>query len=225
MRFTTAFWEAPALFRQNFFTEWQAEMKTADGILNAACQHFYQVAPLSSTSDALLWNALPVEDPLASAHFFEQLARTTNARRRWLEPVEALWGYTRPSQYARGGSSQEIDPLQTQRQTYLVAYPFVKTADWYLLSRDTRQGMMNQHIRIGHQYPEITQLLLYSTGLQDQEFVVVYETEDLNRFSELVSELRGSEARRYTQRDTPVYTAIWRSAEAMGALFGGEVAP
>jgi hypothetical protein len=39
--------------------------------------------------------------------------------------------------------------------------------------------MMNEHIRIGKQYREITQLLLYSFGLQDQEFVVVYETDDL----------------------------------------------
>ncbi len=41
-------------------------------------------------------------------------------------------------------------------------YPFVKTDDWYLMSRDARQGMMNEHIRIGKQYREISQLLLYS---------------------------------------------------------------
>ena len=40
-----------------------------------------------------------------------------------------------------------------------------------LMDRETRQGMMNEHIRVGRQYPEISQLLLYSTGLQDQEFV------------------------------------------------------
>ena len=75
------------------------------------------------------------------------------------------------------------------------------------MSRDARQGMMNEHIRIGHQYPEIKQLLLYSFGLQDQEFVVVYETDDLPQFSDLVNELRGAEGRRYTERDTPAYTA------------------
>ncbi len=30
---------------------------------------------------------------------------------------------------------------------------------------------MNEHIRNGKQYREVTQLLLYSFGLQDQEFV------------------------------------------------------
>jgi chlorite dismutase len=73
--------------------------------------------------------------------------------------------------------------------------------------------MMNEHIRVGKQYPEITQLLLYSFGLQDQEFVVVYETDDLVQFSDLVNELRSSDARRYTERDTPLYTATYRSPE------------
>jgi chlorite dismutase len=78
--------------------------------------------------------------------------------------------------------------------------------------------MMNEHIRLGKSYPQIKQLLLYSFGLQDQEFVVVYEMEDLPLFSDLVHELRSTEARRYTERDTPLITAIlqmdfgsWRS--------------
>ena len=71
---------------------------------------------------------------------------------------------------------------------------------------------MNEHIRIGKQYPEITQLLLYSFGLQDQEFIVVYEMDDLSQFSDLVQELRDSEARRYTLRDTPLYTALYHPA-------------
>ena len=50
------------------------------------------------------------------------------------------------------------------------------------MSREARQGMMNEHIRIGKQYEDINQLLLYSFGLQDQEFVVVYETENLPLF-------------------------------------------
>jgi chlorite dismutase len=55
-------------------------------------------------------------------------------------------------------------------------------------------------MKIGHKYQDITQLLLYSVGLQDQEFVVVYETADLRRFMALVAELRGTEARLYTSR-------------------------
>jgi chlorite dismutase len=98
-------------------------------------------------------------------------------------------------------------------------YPFVKTVEWYLMSREARQGMMNEHIRIGKQYPEILQLLLYSFGLQDQEFIVVYETDDLEQFSDLVYELRDSEARRFTERDTPLFTGIYHAAEETLSLW------
>ena len=98
-------------------------------------------------------------------------------------------------------------------------YPFSKTTEWYLMSREARQGLMNEHIRIGKLYEDIAQLLLYSFGVQDQEFVVVYETDDLMHFSDLVNDLRGTEVRRYTLRDTPLHTAIYHPAEETLALW------
>jgi len=55
--------------------------------------------------------------------------------------------------------------------------------------------------------------------LQDQEFVVVYETDDPTMFSDLVYKLRDTEVRRYTERDTPLYTAIHHPAEETLALW------
>jgi chlorite dismutase len=80
--------------------------------------------------------------------------------------------------------------------------------------------MMNEHMRIGHDYADIRQVLLYSTGVDDQEFVVAYEMEDLPRFSELVVALRDTEARRYTLRDTPIITGIHRPLRETLALIG-----
>jgi chlorite dismutase len=129
------------------------------------------------------------------------------------------WGLTRPSDYSKGKSSQEIDPFSSEHKQYLVVYPFTKTAEWYRLSRDARQGMMNEHIRTGRQYPQISQLLLYSTGLQDQEFIVAYETDELGLFSGLVTELRTGDARIYTLSDTPIYTGIYHSTRDTLNLF------
>jgi chlorite dismutase len=78
------------------------------------------------------------------------------------------------------------------------------------------RSRQEKHIKIGKQYEDITQLLLYSTGLQDQEFVVVYETVDLARFSSLVTDLRSTRGRPFTERDTPLHTAVhqadWNAA-------------
>ena len=216
-RFTQEFWAQDGGARERLLREWQESLRGA-----AECAHLYQVSPLRADVDVLVWSALPAEKDEDGGRFFQNFARQMNARRRWMEISSVLWGFTKPSQYARGASSQEIEPLVPERKPYLVVYPFVKTVEWYLLSRDTRQGMMNQHIRIGHQYPEIKQLLLYSFGLQDQEFVVVYEMDSLTQFSDLVNELRGSEARRYTERDTPNFSAIWRSPQDLIDLYAAE---
>ncbi len=210
-----AFWALPAAQRRAQAAAWWERMA---GV--AARAYLYQVFPSRIEADLLIWSAEPVEEAGAPARFFERFARAANDCRTLFRPVLTLWGFTRPSIYAAGRSPQEMDPFDEDRKPYLILYPFVKTADWYLMSKDARQGMMNEHIRVGKQYPAIRQWLLYAFGLQDQEFVVVYETEDLVLFSDLVQALRGTEARRYTLRDIPIFTALYRPPEATLALLG-----
>lgn len=193
--------------------------EAADHSAGASNLDVYQVYPAETGADLLAWSALEAEDPCLAAGFFERFAKATNPHRHLIQAVHTLWGFTKPSQYTKTRSTQEIDPFAAERKPYLVVYPFVKTVDWYLLSREARQGMMNEHIKVGKQYPEITQLLLYSFGLQNQEFIVVYETDDLTHFSDLVYVLRDTEARRYTERDTPLFTAIYHPAEETLALW------
>lgn len=174
----------------------------------------YQLYPARADADLLVWSALPAEDPAAPGRFFEGFARAVSARRPELTPSHTFWGLTRPSPYTgRGGSSREIDAVGGARDPYLIVYPFAKTAPWYLKPRDERWEMMRDHIRVGREFEGVRQLLLYSFGLQDQEFVVVYETHDLSIFSELVQALRSTEARAFTALDTPVLTGLHRPAD------------
>lgn len=200
--------------RQSFHAHWLADLRQA-----AVQVEIYQVYPTQASADILVWSALPAEQPEAAARFFSSFACATNPYRSLVEPVEIFWGYTKPSQYTKTRSTQEIDPFAGPRKPYLVLYPFVKTAEWYRMSREARQGMMNEHIRIGKEYPEILQLLLYSFGLQDQEFIVAYEMDDLVQFSDLVYDLRGSEARRFTERDTPLQAGLYHPAEETLSLW------
>ncbi|HSJ15158.1 MAG TPA: chlorite dismutase family protein [Longimicrobiales bacterium] len=185
----------------------------------AAAAHHYQTFPLESRSDILVWLAVRPEAAHTPATVFDALARAIRPFRRYLRPVDALWGFTRPSAYSQARSRQEIDPFQPRTHPYLVMYPFTKTAEWYLTERETRQTMMNEHIGIGKQYREVTQLLVYSVGLQDQEFVVVYETPDLPQFSQLVADLRQTRARAFTKSDAPLHTALYRRADDLDALW------
>ena len=207
-RFTDDYWRLSSEERAAIHGDWGGQLRGTDAVM-----HCYQLAPMETSADLMVWSAVAVTSEAAPAHFFEVLAKATSRFRQYLESKTTLWGFTRPSQYSKSRSRQQIEPFQTARAPYLIIYPFTKTSDWYLMNQEARQGMMNEHIRIGKQYASIKQLLLYSFGLQDQEFVVVYETDDLSLFSTLVQDLRSTEARRFTLSDVPVHTGIYRQPE------------
>jgi chlorite dismutase len=166
----------------------------------------YSMTGLKAGLDLLLWrHGTDVADMQRSA---AELHRTTLGS--FLEIVQSYFGLVRPSTYVRRQTAQEQSVLSQERGTYLVIYPFTKTHEWYQLSQATRQGMMNEHIKIGHEYPSIKQVLVHSFGLDDQEFMVAYETEDLLEFQSLVMALRSTDGRPYTLSDTPIYTCVHR---------------
>jgi chlorite dismutase len=105
------------------------------------------------------------------------------------------------------------------KSKYLFVYPFVKNRDWYRMTQAARQGMMDEHIEVGTRYRSVRLNTTYSFGLDDQEFVVAFETDKPGDFLDLVMELRGTEASRFTLRDTPTFTCLARSLdEALDSL-------
>jgi chlorite dismutase len=139
---------------------------------------------------------------------------------RWLEVRISLVGRIGPSQYVRRPTPQEQSILSGERSRYLVVYPFTKSTDWYLAPAEERQHIMNEHMRVGHRYPSVRQALAYSFGLDSQDFVVAYETDDLAAFGDLVRELRGTESRRSTVSDTPIVLGVHRQLSEIIELLG-----
>ena len=66
----------------------------------------------------------------------------------------------------------------------------------------------------------IRQALAYSFGLDAQDFVVAYETDDLVAFGDLVRALRATESRRSTVSDTPILLGIRRPIDEILTLLG-----
>ncbi|HET6204678.1 MAG TPA: chlorite dismutase family protein [Planctomycetota bacterium] len=209
--FGEAYWKLPSEERAKVRGSWLRRMREVGTAL-----HLYQVFPTEAEADLLVWTARPAETPDVARGFFAAYAAACAELRPHARIREAFWGFTRPSPYTKTRSTQEADPFGKERKPYLVLYPFVKTHAWYQKGREERGAMMMDHVKVGKGYPEILQLLLYSTGLQDQEFVVVYEIGDLLRFLDLVTDLRSTQARPFTERDYPLHTALHQADE--GAL-------
>lgn len=184
----------------------------ADGVRTET----YSTIGLEPAIDILVWQMAPTID-----HLEQEAARfLRTGLGRWLAVREVLVGVVAGSQYVKKPTTQEQSLFEGERSRYLVVYPFTKTAEWYLTSREVRQGSMNEHIRVGRAYPQVRQLLANSFGLDDMDFLVAYETDDLPAFSALVRDLRATEARRSTVRDTPILLGIHRSPREIVELLG-----
>lgn len=178
----------------------------------------YAYSMLGTRSDAslLLWRL---------GGSFEEVEETAalllrSGMGRWLRIGYTMTGIVRPSQYVKERTPQEEAMFTGERSRYIIVYPFVKSADWYLTDPETRRRQMAEHIRVGRKYPAIQQLLAYSFGVDDQEFIVAYETDSLQEFQDLVRDLRETEGRKATVRDTPQLVGVHRPLDSILSLIG-----
>jgi chlorite dismutase len=136
---------------------------------------------------------------------------------KWCSIPYSFLGLRKTSEY----SDDERNIPRPFRGKYLFVYPFVKTRAWYGMPADERWNIMQEHIKMGREYPSVDNHTTYSFGFDDQEFVVAFDTDDAGAFLELVQRLRSTEASAYTLRDTPSFTCIRASLErAVNALDG-----
>jgi chlorite dismutase len=139
---------------------------------------------------------------------------------KWATQPYSFLGLRKGSEYS---DEQRLVP-RPFRGRYLFVYPFVKTRAWYALDPKERYRVMQDHIRVGREYPQVDNHTTYSFGLDDQEFVVAFDTDDAGAFLDLVQRLRGTEASAYTLRDTPSFSCLRVSpGRALGALDGEPV--
>jgi chlorite dismutase len=175
---------------------------------------------LRSDCDLMLWQA---------SYAIEDLQGISSKIRcsvmgPYLRETHAFLSMTKRSVYVGKNARGAHDPrlvITPEDKKYLFVYPFVKTRAWYALPIEDRKRMMNEHIRVGLTFPSVSLNTTYSFGLDDQEFVVAFETDVMSDFLDLVQQLRETEASRYTLRDTPMFTCVAQPLqeilEAIGA--------
>ena len=168
----------------------------------------YSTAGLRPDCDFLLWRIAMSPDA------FQAQTQAINKTRlgAYLTTPWSFVSMTKRSMYI-----DKLDPHHTAesrthvipgKRKYLFVYPFVKTRDWYLLPLEERQAIMDVHIKVGNKYPSVKLNTTYSFGLDDQDFVVAFETDEPRDFLDLVMALRETQSSKYTQRDTPIFTCV-----------------
>jgi chlorite dismutase len=170
----------------------------------------YSTVALRPECDFLLWRIGIGGSP----DVFQEQQQAINQSKlgAWLTQPFSFLSMTKRSMYI-----DKLDPFHTAesrthivpgKRKYLFVYPFVKTRDWYLLPLAERQAIMDVHIKAGNEFPSVKLNTTYSFGLDDQDFVVAFETESPADFLDLVMKLRETQSSEYTQRDTPIITCV-----------------
>ena len=168
----------------------------------------YSLVGTRGDVDFMLWEISPTLEAINELQ--AQLNRTELGG--FLETPHSYLSMTRRSPYVdthqHDGQEGTATTMRIMGRKYLFIYPFVKTHEWYQLPMEERQALMSEHFVIGHKYPDVKISTAYSFGLDDQEFVLGFESNDPANFLDLVEDLRSSKARPYTERDTPIFTCV-----------------
>lgn len=193
-------------------------INTVDEFRGPLLINSYSTVGLRTNVDFMIWRIGYELDPIQE--MTSRLNHTQMAK--YLEPSQSFLSMTKRSMYIDKDNPDHVEDrlhIVPGKSDYLFVYPFVKTREWYSRTADQRQEMMDEHIRIGTKYRSVKLHTTYSFGLDDQEFVVAFETDHPADFLDLVQELRETKASSYTLRDTPMFTCRKRSlAECLEAL-------
>lgn len=179
----------------------------------------YSLVGIRGDCDLMLWNATPDLD-LFQKHGSRLLNTGIG---RWATQPYSYLAMTKNSQYIdpteKGAPEGRRLVVRPTGRKYLFVYPFLKTRAWYLLPLEERQKIMHTHIDVGHKYPTIKLNTAYSFGIDDQEFVVAFETDIPADFLDLVQGLRETQSSLYTLKDTPIFTCVQMSIkDALDAI-------
>jgi peroxiredoxin len=180
------------------------------GIVTRGC---YDLQGMRADADYMLWWVAPTSDELQEMY--------VNFRRTKLgyasEPVWTAMALHRPAEFNKGHVPAYL--AGEEPKNYVCVYPFVRSYEWYLLDPDERKEMMAEHGMMGREYPDVRTNTVSSFALNDYEWVLAFEADELHRIVDLMRHLRGSEARRHTRVEIPFYTGRRKSpAELVSSL-------
>jgi chlorite dismutase len=178
------------------------------GIATRGC---YDVQGLRANADYMLWTVAPTSDELQE--FYARFRRTRLGRVS--EPVWSVMALHRPAEFNKGHIPAFL--AEEEPKDYVSVYPFVRSYEWYLLDPAERRQMLAEHGMMARQYPDVRANTVACFSLNDYEWVLAFEADELHRIVDLMRHLRGADARRHTRVEIPFYTGRRKSPDQLVA--------
>ncbi len=158
-------------------------------------------------TDLMFWLTSQSVDALQD--FYIALRRTSFGAAA--EPSHIFLGVTRPPEFNPDHVPAFAKDEPPRR--YVCVYPFVRTAEWYLMEPSKRAELLREHGQMGREFPGVRTNTTSGFGLGDWEWILAFEADDLVEIVDCIRRLRAAEARRYTLLDTPFVVGVRKSLE------------
>jgi hydrogen peroxide-dependent heme synthase len=160
----------------------------------------YDVQGLRADADYMFWWVAPTSDDLQE--IYARFRRTRLGRAS--EPVWSVMALHRPAEFNRSHIPAFL--AEEEPRNYVSVYPFVRSYEWYLLDPAERRRLLAQHGMMAREYPDVRANTVACFSLNDYEWMLCFEADELHRIVDLMRHLRGAEARRHTRVEIPFYT-------------------
>ena len=173
------------------------EQASGKGIVTRGC---YDLQGMRADADFMLWWVAPTADELQEMY--------VNFRRTKLgyasEPVWSAMALHRPAEFNKSHIPAFL--AGEKPGAYVSVYPFVRSYDWYLIDDEERRAMLAEHGKMAREYPDVRANTVACFSLNDYEWMLAFEADELHRIVDLMRHLRGARARRHTRVEIPFYT-------------------
>lgn len=174
----------------------------------------YDISAMRADADLMFWWHAPSVEVLQEAYSVVRRSLLGGL----LEPVWSCIGQHRPAEFNKSHLPAFLtDPNPGD---YLCVYPFVRSYDWYLLDPKERATMLRDHGKAAAGYKDVKANTIAAFALNDYEWLLGFEADDLDRIISLMRDLRDTEARLHVREEIPFFTgprkdlvdiiALWR---------------
>src|SRR6201993_361792 len=187
------------------------EQAAGKGIVTRGC---YDLQGMRADADYMLWWVggapaeppgahVPVPRPAPARQGISVRSRRT-ALGRASDPVWSAMALPRPAEFNKGHIPAFL--AGEEPRNYVCVYPFVRSYEWYLLDPAERRRMLAEHGMMAREYPDVRANTVSCFALNDYEWMLAFEADELHRIVDLMRHLRGADARRHTRVEIPFFT-------------------
>ncbi len=173
------------------------EVVQVDGV---TVRGLYDVSVLRADADLMLWLHGP--DPAALQAAVRRLRRS-----RELAGLALTWSAMGVHRDAEFNKSHVPGFMRGERaRGWLCVYPFVRSYDWYVLPDDERRAMLAEHGRKGAAFTSVIANTVSSFALNDYEWLLPMESDELTDLVDMMRGLRATKARLHVREEVPFFT-------------------